>query len=47
MPSENMKGAIISENMASLLCTRTQKRPDSVTETTYFAVSRAPESDCG
>lgn len=41
-----MKGAIIPENVASPLCTHSQKTPGPVTETTYSAVSRALESDC-
>lgn len=36
-----MKGVIIPENVASPLCTHTQKRPGPVRKTTYSAVSRA------
>lgn len=38
------KGVIILENVACPLCTHPQRRAGPVTETTYSAVSRAPES---
>lgn len=46
-PSEDTKAVIISANVTSPLRIHTQRRPAPVRATTYFAVSRAPESDWG